>query len=100
MIKPISFTSDYKVKVKTLQTKNKKEQKKQEEKEHNYLKFRHCCEVLAHGMDGVLFSEEDYSDNEIHQGKITLHVPDESDSIVESYLLYQNIKFKKKHSEQ
>ena len=97
MIKPISFTSDYKVKVKNLQTKNKKEQKKQE---NNYLKFRQCCEILAHGIAGVLFSEEDYSDDKIHEGKITLHVPDESDSIVESYLLYQNIKFKKKHIEQ
>ena len=100
MVKPISFTSDYKVKIKTQKTKNKQEQKKQEKKENNYFKFLQCCEKVAYGLEGVMFSEEDFSDDKIHKGKITLHVPNELDSIVESYLRCNNIKFKKKQTKQ
>ena len=92
MINNISFTSDYKVKFKS---EIQKPSKKQKKKEENYHKFQRCCEKLAYGMEGVLFSAEDFSDDKTRKGTITLHVQDNLDSIVESYLLYNNIKFKK-----
>jgi len=94
MIKPISFTSNYKVKLKIKDSK-KELDKKQAEKQLNYMKFQECCETLINGIDGIMLSSEDCSDGKISKSVITLHVPNESDSVVESYLLYNNIKFKK-----
>ncbi len=94
MIQPVSFTSDYKVKLK-IKNFRKEQNKKQQEKELNFWKFQQCCETLINGIDGVMLSSEDFSDDKGYKSSITLHVPDESDSVVESYLLYNNIKFKK-----
>ena len=98
MIQPISFTSDYSVQLKTKYSK-KKPSKKQTEKQINFLKFQQCCEALINGIDGVMFSSENFSDNKECKNITTLHVPNASDDVVESYLLYNNIKFKKKHVE-
>ena len=90
----ISFTSDYKAKLK-IKNPNKELTKKQLKKEQNYNDFRRCCETLAYSTHGILFSEEEFSSDKIRKGTITLYVPDEADDIIESFLLYNNIKFKK-----
>ena len=99
MIQPVSFTSDYKVKLK-IKNSQKEQTKKQQKKELNFWRFQRCCEALVNGIDGAMLSSEDYSNGKSFKCSTTLHVPDESDSVVESYLLYNNIKFKKHKSEQ
>ena len=96
MIIPVSFTSNYSTSTKAPKTKYIS--KKAAKREENFRKFQKAANSLESGLHQVKIKSNYKSVDKypyFHEGEIAFNVPNDMDSIVEGYLNYHKISYKK-----